>query len=131
MIIGSQDLGGGVTRIDLGGRLDIAGAEAVDVPFAGIISTVRGGAVVDLSAVSFIASIGIRTLVTNAKALRLRGASLVLLSPSDAVESGLRAAGIHEVIPIFHDSAAAISAVAGSARGPAPDNTEPPRSSEV
>ena len=72
MSIASQDLGGGVIRIVLAGRLDIAGAEAVDVPFAGIISTVKTGAVVDLSAVTFIASIGIRTLVTNAKALRLR-----------------------------------------------------------
>jgi anti-sigma B factor antagonist len=125
MNIGSRDLGGGVTRIDLEGRLDIAGAEAVDVPFAGIISTVKSGAVVDLSAVSFIASIGMRSLVQNAKALRLRGANFVLARPTEAVESGLRAAGIHEVVPIFHDLAGPVSAATGPAGAASPQGDVP------
>ena len=111
MNIASAELGDGVTRIDLAGRLDVAGAEAIDVPFAGIVSTIARGVVVDLSRVTFVASIGLRTLVTNAKTLKRRGGTMVLLSPVALVEEALRAAGIHEVIPVAHDLRAALDAV--------------------
>ena len=111
MNIASAEIGDGVTRIDLAGRLDIEGAEAIDVPFAGIVSNIERGAVVDLSRVTFVASIGLRTLVTNAKTLRRRGGIMVLLSPVAPVEEVLRAAGIHEVIPVAHDLPEALEAV--------------------
>lgn len=116
MTIESRELEDGITRIDLAGRMDIAGTEQVDLRFSGITSTVKRGAVVDMSAVTFLASIGIRTLITNAKSLKLRGASLVLVRPSPLVAEVLRSVGIHDIIPIFEDLEAAVAAIKAAPR---------------
>jgi len=50
---------------------------------------------------------GIRSIVMSAKATRLKGAALVLLSPVPNVEAILTMAGIDTLIPIYHDLAAA------------------------
>lgn len=119
MTIESRPLEDGVTRIDLAGRMDIAGTEQIDLRFSGITSTVRSGAVVDMSAVTFLASIGIRTLITNAKALKLRGALMVLVSPSPFVAEVLRSVGIHDIIPIADDLEAAVGAIKAAPRAQA------------
>lgn len=105
-----EELEGGVTRVVLTGRLDIAGSAVVDLQF-NIVSGSRRAVVVDLSRVSFIASMGIRTLVSGAKAVRTKGGRMVLLFPETNVEKALRTASIDTLIPIYHDSAAAIAAV--------------------
>ena len=48
-------------------------------------------------------SMGIRSIVMSAKATRLKGGALVLLSPAPNVEAVLTAAGIDMLIPIHHD----------------------------
>lgn len=110
MTIDSEKLAEGVTRICLRGRMDISGAEEIDVRFAGLVSAATS-VIVDLSSVTFLASIGIRTLVANAKALRLRGGSMALFGPGPLVADVLRAAGIAEIIPVLESQGAAIEAV--------------------
>src|SRR5690242_14111489 len=69
----SPDSGSGSTaRIALTGRLDIQGAETVALPLA-TLSGAKQNVVIDMSGVSFIASIGIRHLVSASKALTRRG----------------------------------------------------------
>jgi anti-anti-sigma factor len=58
---------------------------------------------VDISDVDYIASIGLRMLVTAAKALNKFGARMVLLNPHPDVEDVLRTAGFDKVMPIEHD----------------------------
>jgi anti-anti-sigma factor len=95
----------------LEGLLDIAGSQEIDLRFS-VVAGANKAIVVDLSGVSFVASIGIRTLLTGAKAVHSRGGKLVLLSPSSAVEKVLKVTGVDTLMPIFHDADAAIQAVA-------------------
>jgi anti-sigma B factor antagonist len=112
MEISTEELDGGVTSIVLAGRLDIAGAGAIDLKFSTLAGS-RKAVVVDLTQVSFLASMGIRTLVSGAKAVRSHGGKMVLLSPEENVEKALKTAGIDALIPIHHDRATAIAAVIG------------------
>ena len=66
------DDGTTTATVVLTGRLDIAGAEAVALPLA-TLSGAKSSLVIDMAGVSFIASIGLRHLVTAAKSLRRRG----------------------------------------------------------
>jgi anti-sigma B factor antagonist len=102
-----HELESGILGINLSGRMDIAGTQQIDLKFSVLTSTRRAQILVDLSNVTFIASIGIRTLIVNAKAQKLRGGSMVLYKPSDQVEEVLRATGIEAIIPIAHDLDAA------------------------
>lgn len=101
----------GVVRVILDGRLDITGAGIIDLQFSAIAGSHRG-VIVDLTNVSFLASIGIRTLLLGAKAVQRRGGTFVLLNPADEVEKVLEVTGVTDLMPIFHDNDAALAAVA-------------------
>jgi anti-sigma B factor antagonist len=100
----------GVTNIVLNGRLDIAGAGAIDQQFNDVASSKRA-LVVDLSGVSFLASLGIRVLVMGAKAVRANGGRIALLSPEASVTNVLRGAGIDQIIPVVADRSSALATV--------------------
>lgn len=104
-----------VTRVALAGRLDLQGAGEIELAFTGQTATKHRAAVVDLSAVSFLASMGMRLLVQVAKALRRDGHRLVLLRPQENVKQALEMAGLVELLPIVEDDAEALAL----ARGPA------------
>ena len=104
------DISQDAVRVTLKGRLDIAGAAEIDLPFNTVIGSKRG-VVVDLSDVTFLASIGIRVLVLGAKQLQRRGGNLVLLSPHPVAEKVLEMAGITDILIIVRDEASAVAAV--------------------
>jgi anti-sigma B factor antagonist len=106
-----NELETGILGINLSGRMDIMGTQQIDLKFTALTSTRRAHVLVDLSNVSFIASIGIRTLINNAKAQKLRGGMMVLYKPNNQVEEVLRATGIDTIIPIAHDIDAARGAL--------------------
>ena len=64
----------GVTIVRLEGRMDIKGAEKIDMKFAGIAG-VRAKVAADLSGVDYIASIGIRTDHSDERGAGLYGLS--------------------------------------------------------
>jgi anti-sigma B factor antagonist len=105
---------GATARVALSGRLDIAGAEVVALPLA-TLAGAKQGLIIDMSGVSFVASIGLRHLVATAKALSRRGGRLVLLNPSDMVTEVLETSGLTEILPIAQSEAAATAAVAANA----------------
>jgi anti-anti-sigma factor len=105
----------GVDKLTLAGRMDSAGVQEIDHRFTALTATQKALILVDLSLVSFLASIGIRTLVTNAKALRRRGGSMALLKPQPLVAEVLKTAGIDTIIPIFDDQARALGALKATA----------------
>lgn len=106
-----EQLPDGIKKIGLVGRLDIEGNQAIDQAFS-IATTTRAEAVaVDLSGVSFIASIGVRTLLTAARALALRGGKMVIFGPSPMVRRVLETTGVDQLIPLVADLDAARSAL--------------------
>jgi len=105
-----EDLDGGVTNVVLRGRLDMVGAGAIDLKFNAVAGSKRA-IIVDMSAVDFLASLGIRVLVIGAKAVRSKGGKLVIFSPGENVHSILKTAGIEDLIPVMFDRSAAIAAV--------------------
>jgi anti-anti-sigma factor len=100
---------GGITRVLLNGRLDIQGAAAIDLRM-NVLAGSEKFLLIDLSNVSFIGSMGIRSILVPAQNIRRRGGKVALLSPIPLVEEVLKSCNIHEVIPIVHDldSAAAV-----------------------
>lgn len=91
------------THVALRGRLDIAGAQELDLSFSSQIAARGRPAVVDLSEVEFIGSMGIGMLLAVAKALGRRGARMVLLNPQDRVADTLRGACLDQAVPIASD----------------------------
>ena len=96
------ELENGITKVTLSGRLDVQGALKIDSEFNSIVQD-KKRVVVDLSDVEFLASLGIRTLVTGAKATANNGGKMVLLNPQSNVERVLRTSGVDTVIPILED----------------------------
>jgi anti-sigma B factor antagonist len=105
-----EEADGGITNVVLRGRLDTAGAGAIDLKFNAVAGA-RRAVVVDLSAVDFLTSLGIRLLVIGAKAVKNKGGKLVLLSPTENVLAVLNTAGIEQLIPVMFDRGAAMAAV--------------------
>jgi anti-sigma B factor antagonist len=114
MKITISEFGDVATRVTLVGKLDIAGAETVDLPLATAAGT-RRNLVIDMVGVDFIASIGIRHLVMAAKAVARGSARLVLLDPSPMVTDVLVTSGLEDFLPIVRSEAEARAMLAGAA----------------
>ena len=95
---------GSTATVTMVGRLDIAGADAVALPLATLAGS-KNGLTIDMASVTFIASIGLRHLVSAAKSVRRRGGRLVLLNPTPAVTEVITTSGLAELLPIERDGA--------------------------
>jgi anti-anti-sigma factor len=100
-------------RVVLDGRLDAAGAGAVELRFTASIAPVDRHAVVDLGAVPFVSSLGIRMLLAVARSLQRRGRKLVLLNPQPSVMAVFDTVALGTLIPIAADEAEAVALVSG------------------
>jgi len=87
------------TRVVLAGKLDVAGAQKIAMPLAAVAGA-RNNVVVDMVAVDFITSIGIRELVTAAKTVARASRILVLLDPNPVIRQILVTAGLTDLLPI-------------------------------
>ena len=105
------DIGNGITLVEVSGRMDVPGALKADPAFAEIADK-NERVIVDLSKLDFLASLGIRTLVSTSKTLRGKNGNMVLLSPQSNIEQVLRSSGIDTIIPIANDRAQAEATVA-------------------
>jgi anti-sigma B factor antagonist len=91
-----------ITHVALDGRFDIQGAQEVDGRFVELADTSKA-MIVDLSKVSFLASLGVRTLMLSAKALIRRGRELLVCGANENVEKVLRGTGFNEVAGLYPD----------------------------
>jgi anti-anti-sigma factor len=104
------ELDGNVTKVVLSGRIDVAGARELALPMA-VVAGSRRAVVVDLSAVEFMASLGLRGIVISAKSIISKRGKMVLLTPQPQVEDVITTTGIDSLIPIYHDESEAVAAV--------------------
>ncbi len=109
MEITISDFDGVAKKVTLVGRLDIQGADKIDLPLAAAAGA-RGNIVIDMGAVDYIASIGIRHLVMAAKTVARGAGKLVLLNPTPLVTDVLRVAGLDQLLPIVRSEAEARAA---------------------
>ena len=100
--ISHDDVGQDLRRIVISGRLDNPGTDAVAAKLVELTAAPKKGVVVDISDIKFLASIGIRWLITSAKAVTARGGKMVMVvDPGSNVMLSLEAIGIDDLIPIF------------------------------
>jgi anti-sigma B factor antagonist len=95
---------GSAATVKMTGRLDISGAEVVALPLA-TLSGSKNALFVDMAGVTFIASIGLRHLVSAAKAMGRRGGRLVLLNPDTAVTEVITTSGLAGLLHIERSGA--------------------------
>ena len=96
-----NELDKGITLIKLTGRMDIVGVNQIETKFSAHCSGEKPRVIVDMSGVDFLASIGIRLLVTTAKSLRSRNGKIVLLNPMPDVMNVLEMTNIPAIIPVY------------------------------
>jgi anti-sigma B factor antagonist len=100
--------------IYLTGRLDIIGVGEIETKFAGYCAVNGTCVLVDMSGVEFLASIGIRMLVLNAKSVAKRGGKMFLLKPTPDVFHVLDVSGIPPIVPVYQDLQSARAAFAAA-----------------
>jgi len=117
MELSVENLDSGYRCVALSGRLDLKGTQEVDAQFTEETGAKKESVLVDLSNVTYIASIGIRMFLSNIKQLRAANAKMVILKPQKMVEEVLKLAGVDAIIPIEHDQAAAVEVLKGGNAG--------------
>jgi|HubBroStandDraft_1064217.scaffolds.fasta_scaffold1077234_1 anti-anti-sigma factor len=100
MPIATRDLDNGVTVVAIDGRIDILGAQQIDMPMS-IIAGSKRSVVLDLSGVTFLASLGIRSMLVAAKSIASKGGACVMYGPNEDVRGVLETCGIDTIVPIF------------------------------
>jgi anti-anti-sigma factor len=110
LLIDTEEVAPGVTKVNLRGRLDANGVQTISATFERVART-QTRLIVDLSRVTFIASTGLRTLISAARGLAARRGRMVFLNPDASVESVLITSGTETLVPIFQDLVDAICAV--------------------
>lgn len=98
---------GGLIRAAVAGRLDAAGVESAQDDFQAQVVDPGLPAMVDLSGVEFMASMGIAMLVRAAKRLDKAGAVLVLHSAPPMVAEVMAMAGLDRLVSVAPDAAGA------------------------
>ena len=101
----------GVTKITLSGRLDTPGVDRIEARLVATVVPNNRSAIIDVSGVDFITSMGIRMLITVARSLALRQAKLALYGAQSMVNEVIERVALPEIIPVVENEADAISAV--------------------
>lgn len=101
----------GITKAELCGRLDSANVNQVETSFITGIGSTAQHTVVDLTKVTFIASFGIRMLLSAARLLSRRGAKIVMYGATPAVMEIIEMTALSEIIPVLATEDEALAAV--------------------
>jgi anti-anti-sigma factor len=100
----------GVVDVALIGRLDTPGVAGIELNFTATLVPRAARAVIDMSQVEFIGSMGIRMLISVARALAKKQGKLVLYGPQPLVQEVFITTSLGEIIPVQPDAATAVSA---------------------
>jgi len=111
MELTAEELPQGIKLIRLNGRMDLRGAQEIDLKFTANATAAQALVIVDLSGVEFLASLGLRTLLSGAKGQRGRGGKLVLAAAQPLVSKVLTSSGIQNLIPAYPTVEEAVTAL--------------------
>ena len=91
-------------KVVLAGRLDMLGMEEIALKLTSLTASKALPVILYLRDVSFLASIGIRSIISSARALDQKGGRMViLLGANDLVKATLESTGIDDVITMVGD----------------------------
>jgi anti-sigma B factor antagonist len=103
-----------VSRVALIGMLDMVAVGQVETKFLAVTVARGRDVIVDLSGMTFIASLGMGMLVSAHRGLKRKGKKLVLLNPQEDVEVALTTARLQELMPFAHGVEEAEQLLVGS-----------------
>ncbi|MEW6348691.1 MAG: STAS domain-containing protein [Thermodesulfobacteriota bacterium] len=89
-----------ITQVALSGKLDVAGEQKIGDQFRDLLDARKTSFIVEMSEVSYLASLGIRLLFAGAKSLAAHRRKLVVVNPQPMVQETLLSSGTAKVIPI-------------------------------
>jgi len=115
-----------ISLVALEGRLDAGGVEELEQRFSEAVTERGLPAVVDMSGITFMSSLGIGFLFSNTKRLKKAGAKLVLLNPQGMVDAVLKTSKMDKVMPLVYGLEEAVGMVGGDPTigvAPAPEAT--------
>jgi anti-sigma B factor antagonist len=105
MDIQLEDLPNGALCVTLKGRLDTVGVDRIDTQVRSAVAAQPRDAALDLSGVSFLASMGVRLIITLARSQKAAGQRLVLFGAQPAVRATLDMVALDKIIPLLPDRA--------------------------
>jgi anti-sigma B factor antagonist len=95
-------------HLGLAGKMDVSGVQEMEGKFISLIASGKKNALVDISGVSFVGSMGLRVFLTAAKSLSWEKKSLILLNPQPMVNEVLEASSFQDVVAIEHNYQSAL-----------------------
>lgn len=103
----------GALRLVLAGRLDSAGAEAIEPALAAALAEGTGAVLLDLAGVGFVGSMGIRLLIASQRRLRRAARGLALVAVQPQVAEVFETVALGDMIPIAGSEAEALALLHG------------------
>ena len=100
----------GVTVIGVSGRLDSATSDALDAAVRSRIAAGQTRIVLDLSALDYVSSAGLRVFLMAARAVSGKG-SLALAAPQPRVQQVFDIAAVGSLVKIYGSTADAVKAL--------------------
>jgi anti-anti-sigma factor len=97
-----------VTVLEIQGRIDSATADEFENQLSAVIEAGKTNVILDLSAVDFLASAGLRVMVTAHKTLQSYGGQLCIAAPSSQVVETLDITGLNAIFTTYEDREIAI-----------------------
>jgi len=101
----------GATLVAFTGRLNTVGVGDIEARFIEAITPKARPTIVDLQEVDFLASVGIRMLISAARALAEKGARLALCNASPGVLEVIESTSLMEIIPLADSPAEALELI--------------------
>jgi anti-anti-sigma factor len=105
------ELASRLMKVTFVGRLDTPGVDRIETRFLAALVPSANSAIIDMSQVDFISSMGIRMLLSAARSLKMRRAGLSLFGVQDQVNQILEQVSISQLIPVCKSEAEAQDAV--------------------
>jgi anti-anti-sigma factor len=100
-------------KVVMVGRLDAASVGAVETRFTGAVAASGRSAVLDLTGLEFLSSLGIRLLLSSARVVSRRGGKVVMFGAQPIVAEVMEAMALGDVLPLVATEAEARALLPG------------------
>ena len=103
------DLGPSALKLVLVGRLDATTVGMVETPFTATVAASGKSAVLDMTGLEFLSSLGIRLLLSASRVVSRRGGKVVLFGAQPMVAEVLEAMALGDLLPAVGTEAEAMA----------------------